>query len=95
VPTNREDPLDNRGYIKTSREKLSLSSDVIEIDALRVTAPDYKETMEIGRDWNSVWKNRWPEETDVPGFKQAMLAFYQVSSLLVNDTIRAQIACCA
>ena len=34
--------------------------------------------MELGRDWDSVWKNMWPMETDAPGFKDTMLAFYQV-----------------
>jgi len=37
--------------------------------------------MEIGRDWNSTWKNMWPQESDVPGFKPFMLDFYQVSLL--------------
>jgi hypothetical protein len=64
--------------VKIGRERVTQSSDADEINALRTAAPDYKETMEIGRDWDSTWKNRWPEETDVSGFKQSMLAFYQV-----------------
>ena len=55
------------------------SQDEAEIARLRASAPDYKETMEIGRDWNSTWKNMWPQESDVPGFKSFMLDFYQVS----------------
>ena len=34
--------------------------------------------MEIGRDWDPVWKNRWPQEPDCPGFKDTMLKFFQV-----------------
>jgi isopenicillin N synthase-like dioxygenase len=72
------DPRANRGYVAIGRERVTQSSDAGEIAALRSSAPDYKETIEIGRDWDTVWRNRWPQETDVPGFKQTMLAFYQV-----------------
>ena len=34
--------------------------------------------MEIGRDWDKIWRNRWPQESDVPGFKQTMVDFYKV-----------------
>jgi len=49
-----------------------------EIMALRARAPDFKESMEIGRDWDSERKNMWPREADVPSFKQTMLNFFQV-----------------
>lgn len=39
--------------------------------------------MEIGRDWDATWKNRWPQETDVPGFKQTMLNFFYVIYLML------------
>ena len=39
--------------------------------------------MEIGRDCDSTWKNMWPHESDVPGFKAFMLDFYQVNSLVI------------
>jgi len=76
-----EDPRSNRGYVQQGRERVTTSQDKAEIERLRASAPDYKETMEIGRDWDSTWKNMWPEESDVPGFKKFMLGFYQVSSL--------------
>jgi hypothetical protein len=34
--------------------------------------------MEIGRDWDTTWKNKWPQESDAPKFKQTMLQFFQV-----------------
>lgn len=37
--------------------------------------------MEIGRDWDADWRNRWPQETDVPLFKRTMLDFFQVSAV--------------
>lgn len=60
------------------RERVTQSSDAAEIATLRAKAPDMKESIEIGRDWDPVWKNRWPKEADSPGFKQTMLQFFQV-----------------
>ncbi len=73
-----EDPRSNRGYVSIGRERVTQSDDPEEIAALRAEAPDYKETMEIGRDWDSEWKNQWPSESSVSGFKQRMLDFYEV-----------------
>ncbi|KAG6378643.1 hypothetical protein JVT61DRAFT_12913 [Boletus reticuloceps] len=73
-----DDPRANRGYVKVGRERVTQSSDAAEIAALRTNAPDMKETMEIGRDWDLVWRNKWPKEVDSPGYKQTMLQFFQV-----------------
>ncbi|TFK43673.1 hypothetical protein BDQ12DRAFT_675365 [Crucibulum laeve] len=73
-----EDPRSNRGYVKVGRERVTQSADPSEIAALREKAPDFKESMEIGRDWDSEWKNQWPEESDAPQFKSSMLNFYQI-----------------
>ncbi|KAL5530588.1 hypothetical protein ACEPAF_6846 [Sanghuangporus sanghuang] len=72
-----EDPRANRGYVQIGRERVTQSSDPDEIAAMRSKSPDYKETMEIGRDWDPVWRNRWPQESDCPGFKDTMLNFFQ------------------
>lgn len=56
---------------------------------MRSKAPDYKETMEIGRDWDPVWKNRWPQEPDCPGFKDTMLKFFQVGATLCSKEINS------
>jgi isopenicillin N synthase-like dioxygenase len=72
-----DDPRSNRGYVKVGRERVTQSSDAAEIAALRTKAPDMKETMETGRDWDPIWKNKWPKEADSPGFKQSVLQFFQ------------------
>ena len=59
------------------RERVTQSSDAEEIAQLRAQAPDYKETIEIGRDWDPIHKNQWPHESDVPGFKSTILQFFQ------------------
>ncbi|KAJ7167470.1 hypothetical protein C8R46DRAFT_1093102 [Mycena filopes] len=71
-----EDPRSNRGYVKVGRERVTQATDAAEIAALRAKAPDFKETMEIGRDWDSVWKNQWPPEAVAPHFKETMLDFF-------------------
>ncbi|KAG8945487.1 hypothetical protein FRC04_000772 [Tulasnella sp. 424] len=72
-----EDPRSNRGYVQKGRERVTQSSDAQEIANLRAKAPDYKESMEIGRDWDATWKNRWPQEQDAPGFKTTFLDFFK------------------
>lgn len=64
--------------MQKGRERVTQSKDADEIAKLREKAPDFKETMEIGRDWDTVWQNKWPAESDCPGFKDSMLKFFQV-----------------
>ena len=84
-----EDPRSNRGYVAIGRERVTQSADAEEIAKLRETAPDYKESMEIGRDWDKTWKNQWPQDTDVPRFKHTMLDFYQTCHELHVHVMRA------
>ncbi|EEB94362.1 hypothetical protein MPER_06836, partial [Moniliophthora perniciosa FA553] len=79
-----EDPRSNRGYVKVGRERVTQSKNAAEIAQLRAKAPDYKESMETGRDWDSEWRNMCPQESDAPGFKQTMLGFYQASAKIIN-----------
>ncbi|KAF8517875.1 hypothetical protein JB92DRAFT_2904814 [Gautieria morchelliformis] len=72
-----DDPRSNRGYVHTGRERVTQSSINEEIAAMRAKAPDSKESMEIGRDWDVTWKNKWPQESDAPGFKDTAKALFQ------------------
>ena len=56
---------------------------------MRAKAPDHKESIEIGRDWDPNWKNHWPEERDAPHFKRTMLDFYQTCHELQFQVMRA------
>ncbi len=71
------DPRANRGFVQVGRERVTQSANPDEIKQLREKAPDYKESMEIGRDWDKTYKNYWPREVDAPGFKRSMLDFFQ------------------
>ncbi|KAH7911550.1 hypothetical protein BJ138DRAFT_1125933 [Hygrophoropsis aurantiaca] len=84
-----DDPRANRGYVQVGRERVTQSSDAAEIAALRAKAPDSKETMEIGRDWDPVYKNKWPQEINAPGFKETMLAFFQTCHDLHTVVMRS------
>ncbi|KAG8731508.1 hypothetical protein FRC12_019697 [Ceratobasidium sp. 428] len=72
-----EDPRSNRGYVMPGRERVTQSNDPAEIARLRAQAPDSKESMEIGRDWDATWSNRWPDAKDAPKFKETFLNFFQ------------------
>jgi isopenicillin N synthase-like dioxygenase len=72
------DPRENRGYVKIGRERAMQSTDTAEIAEPPKKTPHTKETMEIGRDWDETWRNHWPQESDVPGFRQTMTDFFRV-----------------
>ncbi|KAH9942547.1 Clavaminate synthase-like protein [Amylocystis lapponica] len=84
-----DDPRSNRGYVALGRERVTQSDDLAEIAKLREKAPDCKETMEIGRDWDKTWKNHWPRESDAPGFKETMMHFFQTCHELHVVIMRA------
>ncbi|KAH8094883.1 Clavaminate synthase-like protein [Cristinia sonorae] len=84
-----KDPRANRGYVRIGRERVTQSSDAEEIAQLRAKAPDYKESMEIGRDWDPTYKNHWPREADVPKFKSTILEFFQTCHELHVLVMRA------
>lgn len=84
-----EDPRSNRGYVTIGRERATQLVDPNEIAALRAKAPDFKESMEIGRDWDKTWKNQWPQESDAPRFKRTMLDFYKTCHDLHIFVMRA------
>lgn len=84
-----DDPRANRGYVKIGREQVTQSADAEEIANIRKKAPDTKESMEIGRDWDPTWKNKWPRESDAPGFKTTMLSFFQTCHELHVHVMRS------
>lgn len=84
-----DDPRSNKGYVEQGRERVTQSSDATEIAEMRAKAPDSKETMEIGRDWDSTWENKWPKEQDCPGFKETMLQFFQTCHELHCQVLRS------
>ncbi|KAJ5492196.1 Oxoglutarate/iron-dependent dioxygenase [Penicillium expansum] len=60
-------PQSNRGYVAIGREKLMTVDETNGVEALRASAPDIKETMEIGREEVEGLPNRWPDHLDDEG----------------------------
>ncbi|GAA5902901.1 hypothetical protein JCM6882_009156 [Rhodosporidiobolus microsporus] len=88
-----ECPESNRGYVRQGRERVTQATSAEEIAKLRAQAPDYKETMEIGKDYkegdfDSPFKNRWPD-AEFPEFKPFMNDFFASCHQLHVEIMRA------
>jgi hypothetical protein len=59
IPFRTLDPRANRGYVKRGRERVTNSTDPNEIAELRRTAPDVKESMEIGLETGTPSNRLW------------------------------------
>ncbi|GAA6021803.1 hypothetical protein JCM10207_002067 [Rhodosporidiobolus poonsookiae] len=66
----------NRGYLSFGREQASLSKDPNQIESEREANKDQKETFEIGNDSDPQYPEHWPNEEDIPGFKDTMNRFH-------------------
>ncbi|UZJ56447.1 hypothetical protein CBS101457_005767 [Exobasidium rhododendri] len=84
-----KDPRANRGYVAQGRERVTDSTDENEIAALRASAPDYKESLEIGREIDAEFKNDWPTQDELPGFRQTMLDFRTRADRLHIEVLRS------
>lgn len=84
-------PESNRGYSTFGREKVTQSSDPHEIARLREQDPDYKETLEIGRDGVEGMPNQWPDTFDAEGeeFTKVMKAFHSTCKDLHTQLMRS------
>ncbi|EED18558.1 oxidoreductase, 2OG-Fe(II) oxygenase family [Talaromyces stipitatus ATCC 10500] len=86
-----ETPESNRGYVRFGREKVTQSADPEEILRLRTSNPDYKETMEIGREGVEGLPNKWPDSFDEEGkeFTRVMREFHDTCKKLHMQVMRA------
>jgi isopenicillin N synthase-like dioxygenase len=84
-------PQSNRGYVAIGREKLATLEETGEMDVLRGSAPDIKETMEIGREGVEGLPNQWPDHLDDEGkdFKETMLSFFGMCKDLHKQVMSA------
>jgi isopenicillin N synthase-like dioxygenase len=84
-------PQSNRGYVAIGREKLTTVDQTNGVDDLRASAPDIKETMELGREGVEGLPNRWPDHLDDEGkdFKKTMQTFFEMCKTLHTQIMRA------
>ncbi|KAK3682695.1 hypothetical protein B0T22DRAFT_484730 [Podospora appendiculata] len=83
-------PEANRGYSAPGREKVTQLTDIAEVEKVRNSAPDIKESFEIGRDDEAGHPNQWPaEEGELVGFKSTMKDFFDQCKELHVEVMRA------
>ncbi|KAI0181105.1 thymine dioxygenase [Hypoxylon sp. FL1284] len=83
-------PEANRGYSAPGREKTTTLTDIDDVKKLRDSAPDLKESLEIGREGEPDQPNHWPkEEGELVGFKETMLGFHDRCKELHMEVMRA------
>lgn len=86
-------PEANRGYTARGREKTSWLTDKTEIEKLKASVPDLKESFEIGREGEEGLPNQWPENAGPDGpagfFKERMLKFHDICKGLHMEVMRA------
>ncbi|KAH7489707.1 hypothetical protein FOMA001_g2840 [Fusarium oxysporum f. sp. matthiolae] len=83
-------PEANRGYSAPGREKVSQLKDIQEVEKVRAALPDLKESLEIGREDEPGYPNRWLEETgDLVGFRKDMLGFFEQCRQLHVEVMKA------
>jgi isopenicillin N synthase-like dioxygenase len=73
-------PESNRGYTGHGREKVTNLRDKSAVGKLREAVPDLKESIEIGRDNDPEFPNRWLDGLDKEGevFKEVMNEFFEI-----------------
>ncbi|KAJ5705832.1 hypothetical protein N7536_001521 [Penicillium majusculum] len=84
-------PQSNRGYVAIGREKLTTVDETTGVETLRASAPDIKETMELGREGVEGLPNRWPDHLDDEGkhFKETMQSFFEMGKTLHKHIMQA------
>ncbi|TQS32450.1 hypothetical protein Golomagni_07229 [Golovinomyces magnicellulatus] len=70
------EPNPHRGYSYVGQEKLSMVKDYEKGDRNHVAVHDIKESYDLGPVDDNMYPNRWPDESDLPGFRSAMESFY-------------------
>ncbi|OAA67406.1 thymine dioxygenase [Cordyceps fumosorosea ARSEF 2679] len=79
------DAAANRGYLRQGRERLIPDGgdgnvpDVLEL----------KESLEIGREPHESFRNHWPAEAALPGFREEAMAFFETCKGLHVQVMRA------
>ncbi|KAI9846964.1 MAG: hypothetical protein M1837_003320 [Sclerophora amabilis] len=84
----------NRGYVAHGREKVTSITDRSDVEVLRSSNPDLKESMEIGREDEPDLPNRWPtaengvNDEEGKAFKETMKQFFDTCQTLNMQVMR-------
>lgn len=73
-----EDGAHERGYSPIGKEKV-MESDLTEEQTKELRqVVDIKESFDVGDENHKTWCNFWPDEQDIPGFKEFALHYYDL-----------------
>lgn len=83
------DPRANRGYVAEGRERVTQATSEEEIAVLRASQPDYKESHEIGNESDPIFRNEWPTEDELKGYRETMLRFRTATHRLHLEVLKS------
>ncbi|KAM3514624.1 hypothetical protein MY11210_001730 [Beauveria gryllotalpidicola] len=88
------DAAANRGYLRQGREKLVISPPpedgrAASSSSSAAAAADLKESFEIGREPHERFRNHWPAQGKMDGFRDEMMAFFETCQKLHVQVMRA------
>ncbi|CDR48025.1 CYFA0S42e00122g1_1 [Cyberlindnera fabianii] len=79
----------HRGYSSIGKEKVSqLVYDEAELERLR-QVPDVKESFDLGNESNKKYYNIWPDENDIPGFREFCIYYFKLCDATGKKFLRA------
>lgn len=78
----------HRGYSSIGKERVSqMVFDESKLQELR-KKPDMKESFDLGKE-KDIYCNFWPDESDIPGFREFMLKFHSTAASASQNVLRA------
>ncbi|KAH3662178.1 hypothetical protein OGAPHI_005426 [Ogataea philodendri] len=84
-----ENGAHHRGWSHVGREKVvQMVFDKSQIEELR-KKPDVKESFDMGNEENKELANFWPDQDDIPAFKEYCLYYYKLCTVLSKKVLRA------
>ncbi|KAG7891112.1 hypothetical protein KL905_000549 [Ogataea polymorpha] len=83
------DGAHHRGWSHVGREKVvQMVFDRTQIEQLR-KIPDVKESFDLGNEETKELENFWPDESDIPAFKEYCLYYFKLCTVLSKKILRA------
>jgi len=84
-----KDGANHRGWSSVGKEKVvQMVFDEKKIEALR-SVPDVKESFDLGNPESGNYTNIWPDDADIPGFKEYCLYYHKICANVSENLLKA------